>query len=428
MKSRREELHKQMKRNLRILCISPSFVPDADSEAYCGGKTISEIKKRGHHVSILMYGQNMHPNLTYDTSKLWECVKENTFHLEQPQDNTFTSKLKNVIKYSTITWARWVNEVVKKAVILNREAQYDIVYSRSLPMIAHVAGYWCSKAINVPWIVNINDPWDYHLFPDRQVDVAWIDAQYSKRWLNKTIKHSSVITYPCERLWKFHEKISGIKHSCKIMPHIGYRTETNRRSDQFCLVHTGKLGSSQLSGRPTNALIEGIAEFFRKIPSAKIKTKLILVGQKDELTQKLARLHKVDDNVETVGQVSYEDSLKYIRCASICLLVEGNMKEGIYLPSKIADYIVANKPILAISPREGTVNDMLPNKGLIRVDQGDAIGVATALAEYYKHYCNGTLREKAPSDALVRQFMPDTVVNQFLSAVDEVIGDKTNCI
>jgi hypothetical protein len=415
-----------MKRNLRILCISPSFVPNADSEAYCGGKIISEIKKRGHHVSILTHGQNIYPNRTYDTSKLWEHVKEDTVLLEQPQDSTFSSKLMNIIKYSTITWARWVNEVVKKSVILNREAQYDIVYSRSLPMIAHVAGYWCSNTLNVPWIVNINDPWDMNLFPDKQVDVAWIEAQYSKRWLKKTIRHSSVITYPCERLWKFHEKISGIKHSGKIIPHIGYKTETSQISNNFCLVHAGKLGANEMSGRPTNAIIEGMAEFFRTIPEAKGKTKLILVGQNDELTQKLARLHKVDDNVETVGRVSYEESLKYISGASICLLVEGNMNDGIYLPSKIADYIVANKPILAISPREGTINDMLPNKGLIRVDQDDAIGVATALAKYHRHYCNNTLNERSPSDALINQFMPDTVVNQFLSAVNEVIGKRAN--
>ena len=82
------------------------------------------------------------------------------------------------------------------------------------------------------------------------------------------------------------------------------------------------------------------------------------------------------------------------------------------------------KPVLAISPANGTINDMLPDDGIIRVDQDDANGVVTALAEYYKHYCSDTMSDKAPSDTLVSQFMPDTVANQFLSAVEEVIEKK----
>jgi glycosyltransferase involved in cell wall biosynthesis len=401
-------------------------VPVADSEAYCGGKLICEIKKKGHFISIITSGTNMYTK-HYDSSILWNDLREQTYEVAQPtHNNNVAAKIKYAIKYSTVAWARWISEVVEKALILHREYQYDMVYSRSLPMIAHVAGYWCSKILNVPWVVNINDPWDTHLFPDKEVRVPWIIAKNSRRWLITTLKNANLITYPCERLWKYTERLSNLQHKCFLIPHIGFRSDEHSANLEFCLVHAGKLGINELSGRPTNAVIDGMVEFFRKIPSARKRTKLILVGPKDELTQQLIKQNKLEENVETVGLISYEHSIGYISQASVCLLIEGHMREGIYLPSKVADYIVAKKPLIALSPARGTINDLMPERGVVRVGQDDINGVANALAEYYKHYCNGTLSEKAPSEALVRQFMPDTVANQFLSAVNEVIGHKKN--
>ena len=208
-------------------------------------------------------------------------------------------------------------------------------------MYAHIAGYWCSKALNVPWVANINDPWDYHLFPGSKITVSMLSRIVSFYWLRKTIREAGIITYPCHRLWKYHEKISRKRHDCHIIPHIGYRAINPNRSRSFNLVHAGKLGATELSGRPTNALIDGMAKFFIQYPEARNVTKLTLVGPKDESTQAMAQELGIEANIDAVGWVSYEESLRHIAAASVCILIENNSGEGIYLPSKITDYVAS---------------------------------------------------------------------------------------
>ena len=39
------------------------------------------------------------------------------------------------------------------------------------------------------------------------------------------------------------------------------------------------------------------------------------------------------------------------------------MKEGIFLPSKFADYVSRGKPVLCLSPKVGVINDLVSEYG-----------------------------------------------------------------
>ena len=124
--------------------------------------------------------------------------------------------------------------------------------------------------------------------------------------------------------------------------------------------------------------------------------------------------------MNSVGLVSYERSLEYIKSASVCILVEKTMNEGIFFPAKFVDYIAARKPVLALSPSVGVIDDMMPARGLVRVDADDHDAVAKALGDFYKHYKDGSLDDVSPSEEFVTQFEPQTVAKQFLEAVTKI--------
>jgi hypothetical protein len=125
-----------------------------------------------------------------------------------------------------------------------------------------------------------------------------------------------------------------------------------------------------------------------------------------------------------VGLIDYEDSLKYIQSAIACLLVEGDMSEGIFLPSKLVDYISARKPVLALSPRVGVIADLASQGGITRVDAGDARGIRDAIRGLYGDFLKGTLALRSPRGAQVDQFRPELVANRFLGALRQVIAEK----
>jgi glycosyltransferase involved in cell wall biosynthesis len=408
--------------NLRILCISPYFVPLADPEAFCGAKLANSLIHNGLDIEII-YMENS--KRRHDSSSVWMDLKNASYCVKEPEERNISHSIISGIKYGTTKSATRVAAAIKMATDMHEKKPFDVIYSRSLPMYSHVAGYWCSQRLKLPWIVNINDTWDVHLAPieyDEKVSIVY--KAISRIWLKKTINRAAMVMYPSSRLRDFHIRLTNIDHKNAIVPHIGYAN--NEQKDdikKFRLVHAGLI-SAKSSLRNPKVFLNGLRLFLDNNPGAMKMTEMVFVGTKDQSTIDLSSMLGLEDIIKYTGVINYEDSLKQVGSASLCVLIEAVMEEGLFLPSKMADYIVARKPVLSLSPATGTINDMLPERGIIRINQDDTSGVANALAEYYKHYCNESLNEKTPSDALVSQFMPDTVVNIFLSAVDAIIKNE----
>ena len=183
-------------------------------------------------------------------------------------------------------------------------------------------------------------------------------------------------------------------------------------------------GSHEITGRSAAGLLEGLRLFLNEFEVARNLTKVTLVGPEDPETQAHIRRLGLEGTVESVGLTDYEESLKYIQSATACLLVEGNMAEGIFLPSKAIDYISARKPILALSPAVGVIADLASRGGIIRVDPGDACAIRDAIRGLYEDFRKGTLALRSPTSAQVDQFRPEVVANSFLEAVRELIAAK----
>jgi glycosyltransferase involved in cell wall biosynthesis len=208
-----------------------------------------------------------------------------------------------------------------------------------------------------------------------------------------------------------------LDHAAEIIPHIGYRPRgpCHDPNGEFRLVHAGPLGASEVTGRSPRALLFGLKAFVTSTPDAAARAKLVFVGPEDKDTQALVCELGLQKNVKFVGRVNYEVSLDQIFSASACLLIEANMDQGIFFPSKLADYIVCGKPILSLSPRSGTVADLASRGELMRVDH-DPEDVRKAIAMLYSEFKSGTLSSRNPSDQLQTELQARSVAKKFLTA------------
>ncbi len=164
-------------------------------------------------------------------------------------------------------------------------------------------------------------------------------------------------------------------------------------------------------------LLEAMKELFLLRPAAKLRTRLLLIGPEDAKTVEYARSLGLSDHVTSTGVVNYEESLEYIAKAAVCVLVEANLKEGVFLPSKFCDYIAARKPVLALSPEIGTVADLAAERGVTRVKPNDSKAVSAALVKLFDAFAESRLDSHAPSDRLVRRFEGNVVIKDFLTSV-----------
>jgi hypothetical protein len=289
-------------------------------------------------------------------------------------------------------------------------------------MEAHIAGYWIARKLGIPWLANINDPWDWHLFPDpMKKDFHAYYRTFSDFWMRRTLRHASLVTYPSDRLKDYHWRLSGIQHKNEVVPHIGYRCGGQRTLNQFRMVHAGKLGGFE--GRSCRGLMDGIGLFLERHHEARAKFRMVLVGPEDAETNLVVNAQGLGEIVKSTGRVNYEDSLKYIDSADVCVLVESKVREGIFLPSKLADYLAAAKPVLALCPRVGVIADMGACTGIARVDVDDANAISETVEEYFAAFERRSLDEMRPGEELVTRFKPDKIAKKFGEMISRLIGD-----
>jgi glycosyltransferase involved in cell wall biosynthesis len=411
----------------RILCISPDFAPKQDSEAFCSTKFTNALAESGAEITVIVY-EKAETNI--DRSAMWNSVRATVARIPPTLDKNPFASLASAIRHQTWLWARWTAETVRRAREFHRHSPFDVVYSRSLPMFGQIAGYWCAKALNLPWIANLNDPWDFHQFPVGTLDVdRKKNTGLSDFWMRRTLRYADVVTYPSDRLRNFQTAYSAIPHCSQIIPHVGnsqvfQQTGVNGSGANFHLVHAGKLGSNEFTGRSTAALLQGLRSFLDNCIEAKDHTRLTLVGPEDATTQDHIRRLGLEGTVLSVGRTDYERSLQYIQSAIACLLVEAEMAEGIFLPSKLVDYISAQKPVLALSPRVGVIADLVPGGGITRVDPGDVCGIRDAIRGLYTDFRKGALGQRSPAGQQVDQFRPELVAKRFLDILGELILAK----
>jgi glycosyltransferase involved in cell wall biosynthesis len=404
---------------MNTLIISPIFAPRVDSEAFCGGKFAQALLGHGIDVSVICCHTGMQPPLRPDRSSRWDSLRVVTVDVPNPAPAPLRVRLRRGLKYQTTLWGGWTGAVVAKARELHARKKFDVVVSRSYPWYAHVAGYWVSSALRIPWIANFNDPFDLSQFMvDPAERLAWKQGPVERFWLRRVLAKARMVTFPCERLCDYTLRGSRRQGGARVIPHVAASLNATVDERDFVIAHAGKLRMHEATGRRANAMIQGLARFFAVTPRARDRTRLVFVGPEDPVTMRYAVELGVGASVVSVGQVDYDASLTYIANATVCLLVEGEMEAGIFLPSKICDYIGARKPILALSPATGTVNDLAKEGGIIRVDPNDSRGVAEALDVLFDAALRGELTAFAPPSSLARRYDPATVAQEFLNVID----------
>jgi hypothetical protein len=409
------------KRPLRILCISPLFAPAFNAEAFCAAKMVQSLLDSGASVTVLTSSNLCAPGS--DTSAVWDSLRNVASDVRQLSHSDMLRSVKAAIRFQTSNYARWVSAMVERAAQLHLEANFDLVYSRSLPWSAHIVGFWCAKRFKLPWIANINDPWASPFKPGDPAHRLSVSRYNPLFWLKRTLREADLITYPCEALHQFHRELARLDHPAEVIFHIGSSAKDGGQTDEseFRVVHAGNISGH--TRRSLGTLLVGLKAFLQLCPEASLHTKLVIVGKQETANEDLARSLNLSSYVRHVGQVSYEQSLQYIAGSSVCVLVEAELGLGVYFPSKLADYIVARKPILAFSPSRGFVADLAGTGEVIRVGY-DPSAACHALAMLYRDFTRGRLASHRPSERMADQFDGGCIARTFIALCKRTIAGR----
>ncbi|MCF7831361.1 MAG: hypothetical protein K9M36_00530 [Candidatus Pacebacteria bacterium] len=264
-------------------------------------------------------------------------------------------QIRNSISSSFLNWRILNNKYIWAIRVFNKikNSNFDIIYTRSTPIIDHFVGLFLKIKTGKPWVIHFSDPW---LDSPYRTKKPILD--YFLKYLEDILfKKSNFIIVTNENFASFlKKKDSKLAHKIIVLYHPVNNLQLSNpsiksKSDKIILSHIGCFYGK----RSPNELLGLLNEIDRK------DFELNFVGNNraDEIFNAV-RDSIVFEKIMFLGKVDYNESLRLGLGSDYLLLVDANLpKESLFLPSKLMDYFVIKKPIIAITNKESPVHKIL---------------------------------------------------------------------
>lgn len=415
-----------MSKKYRILMFASAFAPFANPEAIVNSKLALAFLNAGWDVDVISrnLAEESHYNYGSEWCEPWLPLEKITHMVEY----TVGGKVRRlagalwggVRMGHVIEGCRWAAHACDVGLHLHRGKPYDVILSRA----THLPAMIMSRKTGLPWIANWNDPsGDKNPPPYGRGVQASLGFLY-ERYLRNVSRYASRHTFPSARMQRYICRYlsSGAGEKSSTIPHVAIRQmaqEKREKNEAFTVCHAGHISTH----RNPETFLRGAAAFVKKTDLAGA-FKIEIIGLSDVGIQNLAERFGLKENLHLAGTLSYFDTLNKLAQSDVLLVIEAPSPEGIYLPAKFVDYVQTSRAVLAITPKESTLKDIISHYGGgIAVDCLSSDDIALALQQLYSHWKKGTLKTKFSSNRLYHLFSPETILAQY-ERIFKAIGVK----
>lgn len=110
--------------------------------------------------------------------------------------------------------------------------------------------------------------------------------------------------------------------------------------------------------------------------------------------------------------MNYMDNLVFISKNDVALLIEAPVEEGIFLPTKVGDYMQCGKEIFAVSPHVGQMHDLFNEKKIeYYADCTDAQEIASQLEKIYMKK-DEYLKRKCKKE-IIKEYSAESILDAY---------------
>jgi hypothetical protein len=426
----------------RILMFAPLFFPLSNPEAIVNEKLASAGLHSGWCLDVITEANDDNWYPQRDVVGYHNPVEAIIHPISTPKNGSLKDlylRVKSKTSLFTLSplfgnsWSKPAKSMAR--ILIKRNNKYDYILSRSNPDYAHLPALIISKEFNIPWIVNWNDPVPAYTAPPPYGRGPAIVAsgppiiRHLKRiclinYYRTMAMQADWHTFPCERLRRYMLLFLGdiVRNKSSVIPHIALNNRIDgcdnnlaAINDEFTLCFAGSLRKP----RSADAFLNGVKLFIETTtPKRKIQVKFFLGHEIDDIMKTVEYLGMKD--IVTIGEpFPYDLTTEKLKKETILVIIETPVKEGIFLPSKFVDYITVGRPILAVSPKEGTIADYLNQYGGgIATDCTSSHDVARGICRLYDAWERNELNTKFQSKKLFPLFSEDLIIQQYHDLFD----------
>ncbi len=249
----------------------------------------------------------------------------------------------------------WVKPSVSYLSKYISENDITTIITTGPPHSVHLIGLQLKERLGVKWLADFRDPWTtigYH----KRLKLTEKSRRKHKTLETQVLNSADqiIVTSP---VTKNEFKIITTKPVEVITNGYDYEVVGEIELDsKFSLAHIGSL----LSQRNPEILWKVLGDLISENESFAKDFQLNFVGVISEDVLESIENHSLSIYVDNIGYVSHNESIKYQKKSQVLLLIEIDSEDTrCIIPGKLFEYMVSNRPIIALGPKESDVEAIL---------------------------------------------------------------------
>lgn len=313
----------------------------------------------------------------------------------------------------------WVKPSVKYLKKYIQENNIETIITTGPPHSLHLIGLDLKKHLNINWIADFRDPWTtigYH----KELKLSkWASAKHKA--LEKevlTTCDTILVTSPTTK--SEFERITNQPIEVITNGYDVEKIEKKSLDEAFTLAHIG----SFLSERNPQILWESLSELIDENEAFATHFKLKLIGAvSKEVIQSISDFN-LDSFVQNLGYVSHEEALIHQRSSQVLLLIEIDSDDTkCIIPGKLFEYMVSERPILAIGPKNSDFENIIKqtNTGVF-YQYKEKNELKSQILSYFNQYLDKNLKVNAVG---LQQYSRKSLTKQLAKTISK-FNSKTN--
>ena len=382
----------------KILLIAPSCYPVYDAECIVNIKMLKALNlKKDIEIDLI---SKINKYEYYPSNSIEDLgIKLNSIHLVEVENKvnlvTILQHLLSLFTFGIVfKGSHWAYKALPVAKALIRENKYDYVLTKS--GASPLLGYYLKKHYGLKWLFTCNDPYPDFTYP--QIYADYFEAKrnfFSQRILTILKRYVDIYIFPSSQLKDYMKHYIGFnENQSVIIPHAVNQEYANVRKvnndNTLKIIHSGNLRYP----RDPQVFFKGLRQFIDIKHNPKIQ--FTILGVADDSLKSLINKYHLEDYVFFTKSVEYKRSLELLSSYDVALIIEARCPIGIFLPTKVSDFMQCSIPIFAVSPCVGVLNELYKNGNIgYFADNSDPINVCKSLQNLYDDFKNRKIKKNA---------------------------------
>lgn len=299
---------------------------------------------------------------------------ENIVQESKEAYDLYTSLLKNKTDIAKLlifpcTALLWAYRTVQYIETNMNIRDFCVIYTTSVPYSSHLIGFYFKQKYGIPWVADYRDQWTENPLlaqpfdPSKPYDQLLFHLEsilLRNASCNITVGLSETIEYYVSRFQIPEKKIVSITNGYDEEDFVSFRTKVDQ-TDKFIINYSGLLYGNRNIDTILISLQELIAE--GQVDLANVQFRI--VGDATNYDpKKLAQKYNLESIVVQTGYVSHGEAIRSNLEANLLLYLLGDEERfrHVFL-GKIFDYLRSGRPVLAIAPPGGVIDQILRETG-----------------------------------------------------------------